>query len=157
MPDLHRICKRFMKGVASLEDVVRVYQVVIKVPFSSSSSSMPKLTYTTIQLPGMIDTLSAVEAPSSSSSAEDDMDTESPSQDYLELLKETHLAPITTSHSALAKFGEMVEETLDLDALERHQFVIKPEYDERLGEVRWIYRSLAVWSLGADQFAYLRS
>ena len=32
MPDLHRIAKRFQKGVASLEDVVRVYQCIIKLP-----------------------------------------------------------------------------------------------------------------------------
>ncbi|KAF8434863.1 DNA mismatch repair protein [Boletus edulis BED1] len=32
MPDLHRLSKRFKKGVASLEDVVRVYQVVLKMP-----------------------------------------------------------------------------------------------------------------------------
>ncbi len=31
MPDMHRICKRFQKSVASLEDVVRVYQAVLKV------------------------------------------------------------------------------------------------------------------------------
>ena len=31
MPDLHRISKRFQKSVASLEDVVRIYQVVLKV------------------------------------------------------------------------------------------------------------------------------
>lgn len=31
MPDLTRICKRFQKGIATLEDVVRVYQVVLKV------------------------------------------------------------------------------------------------------------------------------
>jgi hypothetical protein len=31
MPDMHRLSKRFQKGVASLEDVVRVYQVVLKV------------------------------------------------------------------------------------------------------------------------------
>jgi DNA mismatch repair ATPase MutS len=31
MPDMHRISKRFMKSRASLEDVVRVYQVVLKV------------------------------------------------------------------------------------------------------------------------------
>ena len=31
MPDLHRISKRFQKSVASLEDVVRVYQVVLRV------------------------------------------------------------------------------------------------------------------------------
>ncbi|KIK97618.1 hypothetical protein PAXRUDRAFT_824778 [Paxillus rubicundulus Ve08.2h10] len=32
MPDLHRLSKRFKKGIASLEDVVRVYQVVLKMP-----------------------------------------------------------------------------------------------------------------------------
>ncbi|KAG1902378.1 DNA mismatch repair protein [Suillus fuscotomentosus] len=31
MPDLHRLSKRFKKSIASLEDVVRVYQVVLKV------------------------------------------------------------------------------------------------------------------------------
>lgn len=31
MPDLHRLSKRFQKSQASLEDVVRVYQVVLKV------------------------------------------------------------------------------------------------------------------------------
>jgi hypothetical protein len=35
MPDMNRLSKRFQKSVASLEDVVRVYQVVIKVrPFT---------------------------------------------------------------------------------------------------------------------------
>jgi DNA mismatch repair protein MSH2 len=31
MPDMHRITKRFKKAIASLEDVVRVYQAVLKV------------------------------------------------------------------------------------------------------------------------------
>jgi len=31
MPDMRRLSKRFQKSVATLEDVVRVYQVVIKV------------------------------------------------------------------------------------------------------------------------------
>jgi DNA mismatch repair protein MSH2 len=31
MPDMRRLSKRFAKGVASLEDVIRVYQVVLKV------------------------------------------------------------------------------------------------------------------------------
>lgn len=35
LPDMHRICKRFQKAVASLEDVVRVYQAVLKVSPSS--------------------------------------------------------------------------------------------------------------------------
>lgn len=31
MPDMHRLSKRFQKGVASLEDVIRVYQVILLV------------------------------------------------------------------------------------------------------------------------------
>lgn len=31
MPDLNRICKRLLKAVASLEDVVRIYQALLKV------------------------------------------------------------------------------------------------------------------------------
>lgn len=32
MPDLHRISKRFQKGAANLEDVVRVYQALLLLP-----------------------------------------------------------------------------------------------------------------------------
>ncbi|KAG1800485.1 DNA mismatch repair protein MutS [Suillus plorans] len=32
MPDLHRLSKRFKKSIASLEDVVSVYQVILKLP-----------------------------------------------------------------------------------------------------------------------------
>lgn len=56
MPDLHRICKRFIKNVASLEDVVRVYQVAVKIegmidalalddPSGGSVSDLRKRTY----------------------------------------------------------------------------------------------------------------
>jgi DNA mismatch repair protein MSH2 len=31
IPDLHRLCKRFTGGSANLENVVRVYQLVLKV------------------------------------------------------------------------------------------------------------------------------
>lgn len=44
MPDLNRICKRFLKSRASLEDVVRVYQVVLKVQ-TQIGHSYQKLTY----------------------------------------------------------------------------------------------------------------
>lgn len=36
MPDMHRLSKRFQRLVATLEDVVRVYQVVIKVSCTAS-------------------------------------------------------------------------------------------------------------------------
>ncbi|CAI2183555.1 19637_t:CDS:10, partial [Funneliformis geosporum] len=32
VPDLHRLAKRFQKRIASLQDVIRVYQVVLKLP-----------------------------------------------------------------------------------------------------------------------------
>ncbi|KAI0646460.1 DNA mismatch repair protein [Trametes meyenii] len=98
MPDMHRICKRFQKSIASLEDVVRVYQAVLK-------------------LEGLISTIEG-------------MDTNSPEQKAL--LDETYLAKFREYDTALSKYAEMVQQTLDLDELENHSFVIKPDYDDRL-------------------------
>ena len=60
MPDLTRICKRFQKGIATLEDVVRVYQVVVKVSerFHQGFSVVDTLP----QLPGIRETLDAVQS-----------------------------------------------------------------------------------------------
>jgi DNA mismatch repair protein MSH2 len=45
--------------------------------------------------------------------------------------------------TALAKYAEMVEQTIDLDQLEHHEFVIKSEYDETLqrlaGEIAEVF------------------
>ncbi|GBE87515.1 DNA mismatch repair protein msh-2 [Sparassis crispa] len=98
MPDMHRICKRFQRSVASLEDVVRVYQAVLK-------------------LEGMITTLEAVE---------------SEHDDYKALVEETYLVKLREYDNSLTKYAEMVQQTLDLDELENHHFVIKPDYDSRL-------------------------
>lgn len=60
MPDLHRISKRFKKGVASLEDVVRVYQVVLKVMLATISSfSTPNNDHK--QMPGLLETLEGIQ------------------------------------------------------------------------------------------------
>ena len=36
MPDMHRLSKRFQKSLANLENVVRVYQMILKVSFRRS-------------------------------------------------------------------------------------------------------------------------
>ncbi|KAG7443335.1 DNA mismatch repair protein [Guyanagaster necrorhizus] len=99
MPDLHRLSKRFQKSLASLEDVVRVYQVVLK-------------------LPGMIETLSDVQT----------------KEEYTSLIDEGYLTALREHGSNLSKYSEMVEQTLDLDQLDHHSYVIKPEFDPRLKE-----------------------
>ncbi|KZV76588.1 DNA mismatch repair protein [Peniophora sp. CONT] len=101
MPDLTRISKRFQKGAASLEDVVRVYQAVLK-------------------LAGLSQGLEAIE-PSSERGKE--------------LIQETYLTPMKEFNGSLDKYAEMVEQTLDLSELERHNYVIKPDYDDRLKEL----------------------
>ncbi|EST05312.1 DNA mismatch repair protein MutS, core [Kalmanozyma brasiliensis GHG001] len=102
MPDMHRISKRFQKGIATLEDVVRVYQAVLR-------------------LPGLIQTLS-------------DMDT--PSETHAALLETTYIAPFSSHAEALTKYNELVEATLDLNELTHHNFVIKPDFDDNLRQIK---------------------
>jgi hypothetical protein len=44
--------------------------------------------------------------------------------------------PLTISqqehNESLSKYAEMVEQTIDLEQLDRHVYMIKPDYDERL-------------------------
>ncbi|TFK49468.1 DNA mismatch repair protein [Heliocybe sulcata] len=101
MPDLHRISKRFQKSVASLEDVVRVYQVTLK-------------------LSGLIATLEALKPDGN---------------DLQELLNEIYLTKLHEYDENLSKYSEMVEQTLDLDELDNHRFVIKADYDARLRQL----------------------
>lgn len=102
MPDLLRNSKRFQKGVASLEDVVNVYQGVIR-------------------LPAMIDQLEGAETSDKQSHT---------------LIRDTFITPLQESQQLLAKLVEMVETTIDLDELERHHYVIKAEYDDRLLSIK---------------------
>ncbi|KAJ7138470.1 muts domain V-domain-containing protein [Mycena crocata] len=101
MPDMHRLSKRFQKGVASLEDVIRVYQVVQL-------------------LPGMIETLQNVQTEH---------------EEYSDLIEELYLVSLQGFAGNLEKYSEMVEQTIDLEELDRHNYVIKPEYDARLGDL----------------------
>ncbi|KAH9906048.1 DNA mismatch repair protein msh-2 [Xylariomycetidae sp. FL2044] len=100
VPDLYRLAKRFQRKKANLEDVVRAYQVVIR-------------------LPGFLGTLEGV------------MD-----ETYKDPLDEAYTNKLLELSKRLGKLAEMVETTVDLDALDNHEFIIKPEFDDGLRIVR---------------------
>lgn len=100
IPDLYRLAKRFQRKLANLEDVVRAYQVVIRIP-------------------GFIGTLEGV------------MD-----EQYNDPLDVEYTSKLIEYSHSLAKLQEMVETTVDLDALDHHEFIIKPEFDESLRTIR---------------------
>lgn len=100
IPDLYRLAKKFQKGAANLEDVVRVYQVVIR-------------------LPGLLSTLDAV------------MD-----EQYQTPLEAEYTSKLRGLSNSFGKLAEMVETTVDLDALDHHEFIIKPEFDDSLRIIR---------------------
>lgn len=100
IPDLYRLAKRFQRNQANLEDVVRAYQVAIR-------------------LPGFIGTLEGVM-----------------NEQYQAPLQENYTNKLREMSDSLAKLEEMVETTVDLDALDRHEFIIKPEFDESLKIIR---------------------
>ena len=56
-------------------------------------------------------------------------------EEYTILLEEMSLAKLREQETSLSKYSEMVEQTLDLKELEKHHFVIKPDYDPRLQEL----------------------
>lgn len=100
IPDLYRLAKRFQRKLANLEDVVRAYQVVIRIP-------------------GFIGTLEGV------------MD-----EQYKDPLDAEYTSKLVEYFNSLAKLQEMVETTVDLEALDHHEFIIKPEFDESLRIIR---------------------
>ncbi|OTB01967.1 hypothetical protein M426DRAFT_13959 [Hypoxylon sp. CI-4A] len=100
VPDLYRLAKRFQRNKANLEDVVRAYQVVIR-------------------LPGFLGTLEGV------------MD-----EKYKDPLDEAYTNKLRELSDGLGKLADMVETTVDLEALDNHEFIIKPEFDDNLRIVR---------------------
>lgn len=96
IPDLYRLAKRFQRKLANLEDVVRTYQVAIR-------------------LPGFIGTLEGV------------MD-----ERHKDPLDAEYTSKLIEYSTSLAKLQEMVETTVDLEALDHHEYIIKPEFDDSL-------------------------
>lgn len=100
IPDLNRMAKKFQRQKANLEDVVRAYQVVIR-------------------LPGFIESLETVV-----------------DEQYQVPLEAMYTSKLKDLSNSLGKLAEMVETTVDLEALDRHEFIIKPEFDEQLKVIR---------------------
>lgn len=96
VPDLYRLAKRFQRKLATLEDVIRAYQMAIR-------------------LPGFIDTLEAV------------MD-----EQYKDSLDAEYTSKLIDYSNSLVKLQEMVETTVDIEALDRHEYKILPAFDESL-------------------------
>ncbi|PYI13979.1 hypothetical protein BO99DRAFT_426670 [Aspergillus violaceofuscus CBS 115571] len=95
IPDLYRLAKRFQRKQATLEDVVRVYQVAIR-------------------LPGIVASLENV------------MD-----EQYQTPLEKEYTLKLRGFSDSLAKLEEMVETTVDLDALENHDLrIIRKKLDK---------------------------
>ena len=102
MPDMLRISKRFQRGVATLEDVVRCYQAVARIP-------------------ELIDILRDVHAGGETERV---------------LFESSFTAPFCELQTHLGKLVEMVEMTIDLDELAYHNYVIKPDFDDELSQVK---------------------
>ncbi|WPH00490.1 DNA mismatch repair protein msh-2 [Acrodontium crateriforme] len=100
IPDLYRLAKKFQRKKANLEDVVRAYQVAIRIP-------------------NFIGTFEGV------------MD-----EAYKDVLDTEYTRKLQTFSDSLVKLQEMVETTVDLEALDNHEFVIKSEFDDGLRIVR---------------------
>jgi DNA mismatch repair protein MSH2 len=100
IPDLYRMAKRFQRKLATLEDVIRAWQVVTK-------------------LPQIIGTFEGV------------MD-----EQYRDPLDEAYTSKLREYSDSLAKLQEMVETTVDLEAAENHEYIIKPEFDDGLRIIR---------------------
>ncbi|KAK4574237.1 MSH2 protein [Recurvomyces mirabilis] len=100
IPDLYRLAKKFQRKKANLEDVVRAYQVAIR-------------------LPDFIGTFEGV------------MD-----EAYKNALDTEYTDKLRSFSDSFSKLQEMVETTVDLDALDNHEFIIKSEFDDGLRIIR---------------------
>lgn len=105
IPDLRKLMKRLTKlQVSNLEDVVRIYQFLLKVPEIIDALIMKN----------------------------DELQDEHLKQ----LLQETYITPLNDQFTPLQKLQELVETTVDLEALDRHEYVIQPSYDPKLQQYR---------------------
>ncbi|KAJ3416618.1 MutS-like protein [Chytridiales sp. JEL 0842] len=98
-PDLNRLGKKFLKGKAGLQDVLRVYQVVLS-------------------FPGLVECLEGYEG------------------EYRWLMNELYLEKLKEYMQPLGKMRDMVETTIDIEAAENHEYIIKADFDPELQETK---------------------
>ncbi|GAA6030957.1 hypothetical protein JCM8097_008956 [Rhodosporidiobolus ruineniae] len=122
MPDFHRLSKRFQKGAANLEDVVRVYQAVLLLPGL----------VTVLERGVQVDEDDEMEV---EGEGEDGERTESREKRWKGLIEELWLGQLREHAASLAPYQDLVETTIDLSELDRHNYVIKPEFDDLLREL----------------------
>ena len=100
IPDIFRLAKKFQRGKADLQDVVRAYQVAI-------------------HLPGFILSLRKVV-----------------DEEQKVILDAHYTEPLTECHNRLRNLQDMVEETIDLEATDRHEYIIRADFDDNLKDIR---------------------
>ncbi|CAO3586126.1 unnamed protein product [Absidia cylindrospora] len=102
IPDLHRLAKRFQRGIANLQDVVRIYQMIIR-------------------LPAVTQILEA---------------NEPDTQEMAELMQQVFTLPLKDHYQTLRALEEMVESTIDLEAVADHEFIINADIDPVLKDLQ---------------------
>ncbi|XP_065837498.1 DNA mismatch repair protein Msh2-like [Oscarella lobularis] len=98
-PDFYRLAKKLQRQKANLQDCVRVYQGLNR-------------------LPALVSVL------------------EDYGDQHKDLLQEVFVSPLSAMKSDFQKFLDLVETTVDLDQVENHEFLIKPEFDDSLQDIR---------------------
>jgi DNA mismatch repair protein MSH2 len=99
IPDLHRLGRKLQKSSANLQDVVRIYQFIVK-------------------LQSMIEYLGSFQSPS------------------FDLFSESFTKPLLSCSSNIQKLKEMIETTVDLEAADAHEFLIKADFHPELKDIR---------------------
>lgn len=99
IPDLSRLARRFQKGNAGIKEIIRFYQLSIK-------------------LPRLKDELTAV--------------CESGNQELADIIQTQYLSVLDSCVEDLSRFQELVESTVDLQAADNHEYIIKAEFDDNL-------------------------
>ncbi|KAG5518088.1 hypothetical protein PMAC_003274 [Pneumocystis sp. 'macacae'] len=95
-PDVYKLNRRFQKKKATLEEVVRIYQTIIKIP----------------------NLINALEGFSDSN--------------YSVLIQESYLSKLKEFNENLKKYVKLIETTIDFEAMNNHEWIIKSEFDETL-------------------------